>query len=46
MAGITQTKELIKKAYPHSKSWASKVEKMSEAQATAIFFNMKRKGQI
>ncbi|QAY17172.1 hypothetical protein SEA_MADAMATO_54 [Streptomyces phage Madamato] len=45
MSGISATREMIKKAYPHA-SWASKVDKMSEAQATAIFFRLKRQGKI
>lgn len=46
MSGISVTKELIKQAYPRSVKWASKVNAMSEAQATAIYLRMKREGKI
>jgi hypothetical protein len=46
MDGISEKKELIKKAYPHSKAWASKVNNMPEAQVTAIFIRLKREGKI
>ncbi|QPX71428.1 hypothetical protein SscP1EGY_30 [Streptomyces phage SscP1EGY] len=46
MSGISEKKELIKKAYPHSKTWPSKVDKMPEGQVTAIFFRLKREGKI
>ncbi|AOZ64918.1 hypothetical protein [Streptomyces phage Psst4] len=43
---IFQKRELIKKAYPHSKTWPSKVSKMPEGQVMAIFFRLKRQGKI
>ena len=46
MSGISEKKELIKKAYPHSKTWPSKVDRMPEGQVTAIFFRLKREGKI
>lgn len=46
MSGISEKKELIKKAYPHNKTWPSKVDKMPEGQVTAIFFRLKREGKI
>jgi len=45
MSGISN-RELIKKAYPHSKTWPSKVDKMPEGQVTAIFFKLKKEGKI
>lgn len=46
MSDIYQQRELIKKAYPNSKAWASKVSKMPEAQVTAIFLRLRREGKI
>jgi len=43
---IFQKMELIKRAYPNSKTWPSKVDKMSEGQVLAIFFRFKRQGKI
>lgn len=34
---VEQKREELKKAYPHSDSWASKVNKMSESQVIAIY---------
>ncbi|QEQ93546.1 hypothetical protein SEA_GIRLPOWER_47 [Streptomyces phage GirlPower] len=45
-SGIFQKRELIKQAYPHSKTWPSKVDKMPEGQVVAIFFKLKRQGKI
>jgi hypothetical protein len=45
MSGISK-REQIKKAYPHSKTWSAKVDKMSDSQATAIFLSMQKKRQI
>lgn len=39
-------RETIKQAYPASKTWASKVSKMPEAQVVAIYFKLKREGKI
>ncbi|WPJ30663.1 hypothetical protein [Streptomyces phage Psst1] len=46
MSGISQQRELIKQAYPHSKTWPAKVSKMPEGQVTAIFLRLKRQGKI
>lgn len=43
---IFQKRELIKQAYPHSKTWPSKVDRMAEGQVLAIFFKLKRQGKI
>jgi hypothetical protein len=45
MSGISK-RELIKQAYPHSKTWSSKVDKMPEGQVTAIFFKLKKERKI
>jgi len=46
MSGISQQRELLKKAYPHSKTWSSKVNKMPEDQVTAIYLRLKGQGKI
>lgn len=45
MSAISK-RELIKKAYPHSKTWSSKVDKMPEGQVVAIFFRLKKERKI
>jgi hypothetical protein len=45
MSAISK-RELIKQAYPHSKTWPVRVDKMSEGQVTAIFFRLKREGKL
>jgi hypothetical protein len=45
MSGISK-RELIKQAYPRSKTWLMKVDRMPESQVTAIFFRLKREGKI
>jgi hypothetical protein len=40
------TRELIKKAYPHSKTWAKKVDRMPEAQVFAVYINLKKAGKL
>lgn len=45
MSGISK-RELIKQAYPHSKTWSVKVKNMPEAQVTAIFFKLRKEGKI
>jgi len=45
MAGISN-REMIKKAYPHSETWAKKVDRMPDAQVTAIFLKMKKERKI
>lgn len=39
-------RERVKQAYPKSKAWASKVDKMTDSQVTAIFLRMKRERKI
>lgn len=46
MSDALKKKEAIKKAYPHSKTWASKVDGMSESRVIAIFLRMTRDGKI
>lgn len=45
MSAISK-RELIKKAYPHSKTWPARVDKMPEGQVAAIFFRLKREGKL
>lgn len=45
MASISQ-REMIKQAYPHSPTWAPKVDKMPESQVAAIFFKLRRQGKL
>jgi hypothetical protein len=45
MSGISQ-RELIKQAYPHSKTWADKVSKMPDSQVTAIYLRLKGQRKI
>lgn len=40
-----QERELVKQAYPGSK-WSNKVDRMTDQQVIAIFFNLKNKGRI
>lgn len=42
----TSKRELIKQAYPRSKAWISKVDRMPEPQVVAIFFKLRREGKI
>lgn len=46
MDDISFKREQIKKAYPTSKSWASKVRKMPEAQVAAVFLKLKKENRI
>jgi hypothetical protein len=46
MSGIFDKRELIKKAYPRSHTWPSKVNKMPENQVIAIFLKLRREGKI
>jgi hypothetical protein len=39
-------RELVKQAYPRSKSWMSRVDKMPDTQVLAIYFKLKREGKI
>lgn len=40
---ISHQRESIKQVYP---KWASKVNKMPDAQVTAIYFSLKQRGKI
>jgi hypothetical protein len=40
-----QERELVKRAYP-SKTWAAKVDKMSDAQLIAVLMRLKLQGKI
>jgi len=39
-------RQLLKSAYPASKTWAQKVDKMSDAQVIAVLMRLKSKGII
>lgn len=39
-------REELKKAYPNSKSWWARVDKMSESQVVAIYLKLKRQGKV
>jgi hypothetical protein len=45
MADISRTKESVKKAYPHSRTWPAKVDKMTDGQVIAIFLKLRRQGK-
>lgn len=45
MSGISK-RELVRQAYPHSKTWPVKVKNMSESQIVAVFFRLKKEGKI
>lgn len=40
-----QKREEVKKAYPDSKRWAQKVDKMSTEQVNAVYFRLFEKGK-
>lgn len=46
MGDIFRKRELVKKAYPHSKTWKNKVEKMPDSQIVAVFLRLRRQGKI
>lgn len=39
-------REELKKAYPHSKAWAERVNKMPENQVVAVYLRLKSKGKV
>lgn len=39
-------REELKKAYPNSKQWHEKVEKMSADQVTAIYIRLRSQGKL
>lgn len=43
---VHMEREQLKKAYPNSKSWAEKVDKMSPSQVTAIYIRLKSQGKL
>lgn len=43
---IISKRELIKQAYPHSKTWPTKVKNMSEPQVVAVYLRLRKKGKI
>lgn len=45
MSGISK-REQIKQAYPHSKTWPAKVDRMTDSQVVAIFFKLKNQGKL
>lgn len=46
MSAISQQRELVKRAYPHSKTWPLKVDRMPDGQVQAIFIRFKKEGKI
>lgn len=43
---MANEREEIKKAYPKSKNWHARVDKMSEQQVIAIYIRMKAQGKL
>lgn len=41
-----QEREALKKAYPNSKTWARKVDKMWPTQVHAIFMRFREQGKV
>lgn len=41
-----QEREELKKAYPHSKHWHEKVEKMAPSQVTAVYIRLRAAGRL
>jgi hypothetical protein len=39
-------RQLLKSAYPASKTWAQKVDKMPDAQVVAVLMRLKSKGVL
>lgn len=39
-------REELKKAYPNSKQWHDKVDKMSPSQVTAIYIRLRSNGKL
>ncbi|QJD49779.1 hypothetical protein SEA_CLUBPENGUIN_55 [Streptomyces phage ClubPenguin] len=46
MDDIFRKRELVKQAYPHSKTWPEKVKKMPDSQIVAVFLRLRRQGKI
>lgn len=45
MTTTLNEREMLKKAYP-SKSWARRVDKMSDSQIAAIFLRLRAQGKV
>jgi hypothetical protein len=41
-----QEREELKKAYPHSKQWHEKVDKMRPDQVTAVYIRLRSRGKL
>lgn len=46
MDDIFRKRELVKQAYPHSKTWTQKVKNMPDSQIVAVFLRLRRQGKI
>lgn len=46
MAWTEPDRGLLKKLYPKSRNWSLKVDKMSDAQVTAILIKAKKDGKL
>jgi hypothetical protein len=46
MSGISNKRELVLRAYPHSPTWPAKVRSMTDSQLIAVFFSLVKKGKI
>lgn len=46
MSGISNKREMVLRAYPHSPTWPAKVKNMSDSQLVAVFFSLVKKGKI
>lgn len=46
MDDISRKRELVLKAYPHSKTWPAQVKKMPDNQIIAIFLRLRRQGKV
>lgn len=43
---MTNEREALKKAYPNSKSWAEKVDKMRPDQVTAVYIRLRSQQKL
>jgi len=43
---IVRKRELVLKAYPHSKTWSKKVKDMSDSQIIAVFLRLRGQRKI
>lgn len=44
--GGNKERELLKLAYPKSKKWADKVNKMPDSQVVAVYLRLKSQGKL